>query len=487
MNAIKKIYLGFVSLLALIVILSSIRVYQAFADAAAVKEMKIVSEKRELSDDMKLDVVQVQQFITDISATRGAEGFDGGLKEAAEYAALYHKHSDKLKTLFAGGEMVSKLSSLDATFEKFYSFGQQMADVYIKSGPEEGNKMMEQFDPIAEEMTGSLETVVVSVNKEFDGSLSSMEESSENNKIIGMISGVLGLAFGLGAAIYIARDIKRRLTDITDQLVTGATQVTAASGEIQAASVKLAEGATQQASSLEETSASLEQISSMVRQNSDNASSVNGLMVENKSFVLSGTQSMAEMVTAMDSIKKSSGEISKIIKVIEEIAFQTNLLALNAAVEAARAGEHGKGFAVVAEEVRNLAQRSATASRDTAALIANAVKKSDEGSAIVHKATADLDKIEQSTKQISDIVATITTASKEQSIGVDQVTKAVSNLDGVTQSNAAVAEESAAASEELSAQAEALKSLSHSLSRLVGLSVKGNGAGRHAPAGVLEA
>jgi len=160
MNAIKKIYAGFASLLALLVLLSCIMVYQAFKEAAEVQGLFTAAEKRELADDMKLDVVQVQQWLTDISATRGAAGFDDGYQEAEKFAALFKEHSNKLKTLFTGTETEDKLRKLDGAFDSYYSFGKQMAAVYIKEGPVEGNKMMEKFDPIAEEMTNSLEVVV---------------------------------------------------------------------------------------------------------------------------------------------------------------------------------------------------------------------------------------------------------------------------------------------------------------------------------------
>ncbi|MBM2834255.1 MAG: tap 1, partial [Candidatus Brocadiaceae bacterium] len=168
---------------------------------------------------------------------------------------------------------------------------------------------------------------------------------------------------------------------------------------------------------------------------------------------------MGMLNTAINEISGSSKQIAKIIKVIDEIAFQTNLLALNAAVEAARAGEHGKGFAVVAEEVRSLAQRSASAAKDTAQLIEDSTKKVDSGVDLTKKVEVSLKEIVKNVKKVTDLVNEIANASQEQSEGVGQVGKAIAQMDQVIQQNAANAEETAAASEELSAQAQSLLSL----------------------------
>ncbi len=285
---------------------------------------------------------------------------------------------------------------------------------------------------------------------------------------------VIAVALFIFVNIFLNRKVINPINVIIENLSEGSSQITSASNQISSASQSLASGASEQASSLEETSASLEEIASMTKQNADHANTANTLMIDSRKKVDDGIESMEEMVTAMASIKESSGEISKIIKVIEEIAFQTNLLALNAAVEAARAGEHGKGFAVVAEEVRNLAQRSATASKDTASLIENAVKKAEEGGLIVESSSKALNAIAEGTKKVGDLVGEIATASNEQASGIDQVNNAVSQMDKITQSNAAGAEESASASEELNAQAESLNGVVQELFQMVSGTDAGN-------------
>ena len=193
-----------------------------------------------------------------------------------------------------------------------------------------------------------------------------------------------------------------------------------------------------------------------------------------------GDQTMKRLDLAMTAINESSGQISKIIKVIEEIAFQTNLLALNAAVEAARAGEHGKGFAVVADEVRNLAQRAAKAAGETTGLIENSVNKAKEGTEVASGVGTALAAIVGDVTKVTDLIDGISKAGEEQAQGVDQVNSAVSQMDRVTQQNAAGAEESASASEQLSAQANTVKGVVNELAVLI-LGSRASGSGRSEP------
>jgi len=277
----------------------------------------------------------------------------------------------------------------------------------------------------------------------------------------------LSLAVG-SAVVWVVRNINQVLSGSIIELSDGADQVATAASQVSSSSQSLAQGASEQAASLEETSASSEEINSMARRNTDNSRTTAELLGRSQEKVGHANLYLEEMVTSMDLITRSSDQISKIIKVIDEIAFQTNILALNAAVEAARAGEAGMGFAVVADEVRSLAQRSAQAAKDTAVLIEDSITRSREGKLKVDQVALAIREITSETTKIKVMVDEVSLGSEEQSRGIDQIGRAISQMEQVTQTNAAAAEESAAAAEELSAQSETLKDVISRLQVMVG-------------------
>lgn len=255
------------------------------------------------------------------------------------------------------------------------------------------------------------------------------------------------------------RHISNRLSDALMQINISSEQVASGSDQVSSGAQALSQGATEQASSIEELAATINEISEQVKDTASHAMEANKLTNKAGQDMSICDGQMRDMIDAMSEISNTSGQISKIIKTIEDIAFQTNILALNAAVEAARAGEAGKGFAVVADEVRNLASKSAEASKNTAALIEGSVTAVEKGTALANETAETLLKVLKSSRDVSGYVEKIAEAANSQAASITQITQGIDQISSVVQTNSATAQESAASSEELSGQAQMLKGL----------------------------
>ncbi len=248
-------------------------------------------------------------------------------------------------------------------------------------------------------------------------------------------------------------EIIKVLNSILLQIGHSAGQVESSSGHLSKESQAMSEGATEQASSIEELSSLISVVTEQISKNAENAKTAREKAAFAEKETLSSNSQMNDMMTAMENISFKSSEISKINKIMDDIAFQTNLLALNAAVEAARAGAAGKGFAVVADEVRNLAGKSADAARNTTQLIEETIAAVENGSHITRETAISLDKSSRATKDVVTLIDQIAQASEEQANAIVQIDQGIEQISTVVQANAATSEESAAASEELSDQA----------------------------------
>jgi len=496
---------------------------------------------------MDKNVIQIQQWLSDISATRAQGGYNDGFDQAEKQYQLFLSGLQRFRNMYQGEGNAAKVIELDRIQERvgtYYAVGRKMAQAYIDGGPESGNKTMGDFDKQAKALSDTLGPFVKEQVEEANSMLNSVQADVNSMSsallvfafIILIISVIFGFAIirSVGGPLkYLSTtisgildtgdfsrqieldqkdetglvvvgfnrlqkiidegfkeinrvmgavksgDLTNRITADDDskldtesindamemlshsitQVVNAAEQVNSGAGQIASASQALASGTTEQAASLEETSSSMSEVGSRAKINNENANQAVQLSNQTLEIVNRGNAQMEAMLASMDKINNSSGDISKIIKVIDEIAFQTNLLALNAAVEAARAGKYGKGFAVVAEEVRNLAARSAEAAKNTTGLIENSVKEVDSGVLNAGKTAEILNEINVSITKVNDLVGEIASSSQEQRISTDEVNKALTQVNDVVQQNSSISEQTAAASEELSGQAMQLQEL----------------------------
>ncbi|OPY58569.1 MAG: Methyl-accepting chemotaxis protein IV [Pelotomaculum sp. PtaU1.Bin035] len=297
-----------------------------------------------------------------------------------------------------------------------------------------------------------------------------LQEMAKGNLDVAVTGDYLGdyaiMKNALNTTIHDLNEVLSQISIAIEQVSTGAQQVSDSSQS-------LSQGAAESASSMEQVTSSMHEINAQIKQNAENAVQANQLATQARVHAEKGDEQMAQMVRAMEDINESATNISKIIKAIDEIAFQTNLLALNAAVEAARAGKHGKGFTVVAEEVRNLAQRSAKAAKETAEMIEGSIKKTEVGTRIAEETSKALSEIVSGSIKVTDFISEIASASKEQSLGIGQIDQGLNQVDQVTQQNSASAEELAAASEEMSSQTMMVKEMLEKFK----LKRRGNGYG----------
>lgn len=458
-----------------------------------------------LADEMNLSRLEVQQYLTVVSASHDR----GKYKNAEESAKRFLDDAEKFKQLSRQNndeQNLKQIEAIEAGFNRFYASGKAMAEADLSSSIEAGNHLMNgsggtaEFDKNSEAIANQLSNFrgqQIAEAHKITASIMSDTQSAIDMMIIGglvaslsaaffgvwITRGVLGQMGGEPAyaaevvkrvadgdltievnikasdnssMLFAVKDMIRKISGIVVDIRNTTETISAASHEIASGNVDLSQRTEEQASSLEQTASSMEELLSAVRQNAESARHAYQLAQGSCEVAEQSGVAVEKLVATMTSINESSRKIEDIISVIDGIAFQTNILALNAAVEAARAGEQGRGFAVVASEVRNLAQRSAAAAKEIKLLIGGSMENVSDGSRQVKDAADTISDVVTSVNLVASLMKDISATTTEQSTSIEQVNTAIGQMDEVTQQNAALVEEAAASAESMQEQAEAL-------------------------------
>jgi methyl-accepting chemotaxis protein len=462
------------------------------------EQLRAASAKRELAAVMHTSILEAAVAMRNIGIQADVAGTQ---REEERVKALRERYDEALEGITAAGlldeekkivEKVAELNKrLDAPLEQAVAQGLQF------NTEAAGKILAETIDPLSRQLVEEINVLVGLQQVAVQRTMEQSEASAKRLQTVLIAVAVLSLAFGLGCAWLLTRSITlplrdavgiarrvaagdlatraavtgrdevsellRALDDMTASLTAivskvrgGVTAVDVASGEIAQANSDLSARTESQASFLEETASSMEELTVTVTKNADHAREASRLANAASAVAVKGGQAVAQVVDRMAAIKTTSSRIQDIISVIDGIAFQTNILALNAAVEAARAGEMGRGFAVVASEVRNLAQRSAAAARETKELISGSVDEVDAGNAQAAQAGRTMEEVVAAVQKVLQMVEEISQASAEQRSGIEQVNGAIVQMDSMTQQNAAMVEEASATALNLQRQSSEL-------------------------------
>ncbi len=482
-----KLLLAFAGVLALAMLLgySSLTAIGRLGDALDVaanrtaKKLRLVGELQAGFQEMRADAAKVEISLVntmigrlDANATcGGCHTSDAVETQRQQFEAVASRISaqiGELRPLLVGtAEGEQAVQALGAGIAEWLALYRQYLKLTAARDYTAAHEvMLDKIYPLVDSMDKAAK-LLVERQKGFLASASQQARARvSGSRLLAYVLIALCLLAG-GGVHWIVRNVNRVLRDFAREMTAMSGQVIDAAGKLAAGSQSLAQGASEQAAALQETSASTEQIHSTTRSNTAHCRSASAVTEQVNQQVAEANRSLGQMIESMRAINVSSGKISQIIKVIDEIAFQTNILALNAAVEAARAGEAGMGFAVVADEVRNLAQRCGHAARDTAALIEESITRSREGSTKLDSVAEAIRAITGSAAQVKGLIDQVNAGGQEQSQGIEQISRALIQIDQVTQETAENAEENASAGKKLSEQSEALWGVADRLATLV--------------------
>jgi methyl-accepting chemotaxis protein len=456
----QKILLGFmVPILTMIIFATySIKEISQIKDVNMENQVKAFKRYQE-AQAMKFATVQIQQWLTDISATRGLDGLNDGLDEAKKHFDSFFVHLNTLSDLFLAdgrGEESRSVLSLGETVKTYYEVGKEMAQGYIEGGPGMGNKIMGKFDGASESLQNHLNPLLEESFKEYNMAVAESANEIELFKRVTVTANGISIVIVILLSFFLGRSISLPINRIIANLSEGAKAIYDHSQDLLQVSNKLAGSSNEQSAAAQETVSAISEMTSMISQTSEFTKSCEDLANKIDVMTKEGGGTMEHLVSSMELIQDSNvqlqemsniiEDVSKKTNVINDIVFKTQLLSFNASIEAARAGAHGKGFAVVAEEVGNLANMSGKAAKEISSLLDDSQKqvktivdttqvKVQDGQKVTKDALKIFSDISQNIEIITEQIKSIAMATKEQSEGVKQTSIAIEQMDSVIKEN----------------------------------------------------
>jgi methyl-accepting chemotaxis protein len=466
-----KLLAGFGVMLAISLVLSaaslvqSRRLTKALEEAvnATAKKQKLAGEIRASSAEMLVSengIVLGSVLQRAETVARSKQNFQAQFKQMRNALAEFRPLSDK-----------SSASSLDVLDTQLAVAGRAHEQMMGSLDKQQFDVVQKTFDEVVQprlrEISAQADILVRQEGEHLGQAGITARSAASQAYWINGIFLVMALGAG-GLVLLVLQHVNKSLRTLASQIGTGADRVAGAATQVCSNSQSLAQCSSEQAAALQETSASMQRMNSVTHHNTDNSKSMVSLMEESATVVASAERTVRELSVAMQDITKSGEKTTKVVKIIDNIAFQTKILSLNAAVEAARAGAAGAGFAIVAEQVGRLAAECADAAHSTAEMVDDTISRVREGGAKLGRTAEAIQKVVQYSEKIKTLVDEVNLGSQEQARGIDQVSNAVIQMREMTQQTAGNAQETASAGEELDSYSEALNKIVHELDRLVG-------------------